>query len=119
MLETLGGGSPQDILSEGEQRAIAISSFLAEVRLGKGLGGVVFDDPVSSLDHVRRERVAKRLAQESRERQVVVLTHDVFFLSVLMLEARALGMEPKALNLQRTPQGRRRRRVAAVRRGGH
>lgn len=105
VLETLGGGSPQDILSEGEQRAIAISSFLSEVRLDKGLGGVVFDDPVSSLDHVRRERVARRLAQESQKRQVVVLTHDVFFLSVLMLEARALGMEPKALNLQRTPQG--------------
>lgn len=104
-LETSGGGSPHEILSEGEQRAIAISSFLAEVRLGKGLGGVVFDDPVSSLDHIRRERVAKRLAQESKDRQVVVFTHDVFFLSVLMQEARTLGMEPEALNLRRTPQG--------------
>lgn len=105
VLESLGGGSPRDILSEGEQRAIAISSFLAEVRLDNGRGGVIFDDPVSSLDHIRRERVARRLAQEAQNRQVVVLTHDVYFLSVLMNETRALGIEPKALNLQRTPQG--------------
>jgi len=105
VLETEGGGSPEDILSEGEQRAIAISSFLAEVKLGGGKGGVVFDDPVSSLDHARRERVAKRLAEEAARRQVVVFTHDVFFLSVLMHEATKVGLPPKALCLNRTPQG--------------
>ena len=57
--------SPGEILSEGEQRAIAIGSFLAEVGLSGGKGGIVFDDPVSSLDHRRRERVAKRLAAEA------------------------------------------------------
>ena len=45
--------NPGDILSEGEQRAIAIGSFLAEIGLGGGKGGVVFDDPVSSLDRKR------------------------------------------------------------------
>lgn len=60
--------SPGEILSEGEQRAIAIGSFLAEVGVSGGKGGIVFDDPVSSLDHRRRERVAKRLAAEAAQR---------------------------------------------------
>lgn len=105
VLETDGGGSPADVLSEGEQRAIALASFLAEVRLGKGSGGIVFDDPVSSLDHVRRERVAKRLALEAQGRQVVVFTHDIFFLSTLMAESSAAGMAPMALTLTKTAEG--------------
>ena len=105
VLKSESGAVPQDILSEGEQRAIAIASFLAEVKLGKGKGGIVFDDPVSSLDHARRERVARRIAAEARERQVVVFTHDIFFLNVLMFEAAALGLNPKALTLNQTPEG--------------
>lgn len=105
VLKSESGVVPQDILSEGEQRAIAIAAFLAEVRLSKGKGGIVFDDPVSSLDHARRERVARRIAAEAQERQVVVFTHDIFFLNVLMFEANALGLVPKALTLNQTPEG--------------
>jgi len=105
VLKSESGAVPQDILSEGEQRAIAIAVFLAEVKLGKGKGGIVFDDPVSSLDHARRERVARRIAAEAQERQVVVFTHDIFFLNVLMFESAALGLTPKALTLNQTPEG--------------
>jgi energy-coupling factor transporter ATP-binding protein EcfA2 len=105
VLKSESGTVPQDILSEGEQRAIAIAAFLAEVKLGKGNGGIVFDDPVSSLDHARRERVARRIAAEAQERQVVVFTHDIFFLNVLMFEANARGLAPKALTLNQTPEG--------------
>lgn len=105
VLKSESGAVPQDILSEGEQRAIAIAAFLAEVRLSKGKGGIVFDDPVSSLDHARRERVARRIAAEAQERQVVVFTHDIFFLNVLMFEATALGLAPKARTLNQTPEG--------------
>lgn len=104
-LELPGGGVPSAILSEGEQRAIAIASFLAELKLGNGLGGIVLDDPVSSLDHSRRERVASRLAQEAQSRQVIVLTHDLYFLNVLMQESRKLDAEPACLTLRRGPQG--------------
>jgi energy-coupling factor transporter ATP-binding protein EcfA2 len=38
VLELPGAETPADILSEGEQRAIAIASFLAEVNLGGGTG---------------------------------------------------------------------------------
>lgn len=90
-LQLPGGGTPAAVLSEGEQRAIAIASFLAEIRLGKGRGGIVFDDPVSSLDHRRRWEVAERLAVESKQRQVIVFTHDIYFLAILEQKAEAIG----------------------------
>ncbi len=68
-----------DILSEGEQRVIAMALFLAEVGIEPGRSGLIFDDPVSSLDHVRRERIAKRLALEAKKRQIIVFTHDLAF----------------------------------------
>ncbi len=72
-----------EILSEGEQRAIALGSFLAELHLAGHQGGIVFDDPVSSLDHHRRMNVARRLVEEAKKRQVIILTHDTVFLSEL------------------------------------
>jgi hypothetical protein len=84
--------SPADILSEGEQRAIAIGSFLAEVNLIGGKGGVIFDDPVSSMDHRRRELVARRLVAEGKKRQVIIFTHDIYFLRLLTDEAEIQGV---------------------------
>ncbi|TBR75519.1 MAG: ATPase [Burkholderiaceae bacterium] len=97
--------SPSDILSEGEQRAIAIGSFLAEVGLSGGKGGIVFDDPVSSLDHRRRERVARRLAAEAAHRQVVVFTHDIYFLCLLVEEAKSAGVTISTQSLVRRAEG--------------
>jgi energy-coupling factor transporter ATP-binding protein EcfA2 len=104
-LELPQSRSPSDILSEGEQRAVAIGSFLAEVGLSKGKGGVVFDDPVSSLDHLRRERVAKRLATEAAHRQVVVFTHDIYFLCLLVEEAKLAGVTISTQSLVRRAEG--------------
>lgn len=71
------------ILSEGEQRAIAIGSFFAELGLSGQSGGVVFDDPVSSLDHEHRRQVAARIVDEASRQQVIVFTHDAAFLGEL------------------------------------
>lgn len=84
----------EQILSEGEQRAIALGSFLAELKLANHACGIVFDDPVSSLDHIRRGKVARRLAAESKHRQVLVFTHDVVFLQQLRDECDKLNMPP-------------------------
>lgn len=105
VLEVPGHASAKDILSEGEQRAIAIASFLAEVNLGPNLGGVVFDDPVSSLDHRRRWHVARRLAEESKRRQVIVLTHDIYFLCILQQEAARAGVEVEPQCIRKAPAG--------------
>lgn len=97
--------SPGEILSEGEQRAIAIGSFLAEVGLSGGKGGIVFDDPVSSLDHRRRERVARRLAAEAMQRQVIIFTHDIYFLCLLTEEAKQVGAAVATQSLTRRAEG--------------
>lgn len=75
-----GGVDPSGILSEGEQRIVAIASFLAELHISESRCGIIFDDPVSSLDHRYRERVAHRLVKEGSGRQVVIFTHDIVML---------------------------------------
>lgn len=104
-LELPGGGKPAAILSEGEQRAIAIASFMAEIRLGKGRGGIVLDDPVSSLDHRRRWEVAERLAKESLNRQVIVFTHDIYFLLILEQKTKEAGSILTKNYIRKTAQG--------------
>lgn len=105
VLQMPGGRAPAAILSEGEQRAISIASFLAEIRLGNGRGGVVFDDPVSSLDHKRRWEVAERLAMESLNRQVIVFTHDIYFLCILEQKADDAGAALTKNYIRRTAHG--------------
>ena len=72
-----------DILSEGEYRCVALAGFMAELATNSSDSGIIFDDPVSSLDHLHREVIAKRLAEEGRWRQVIVFTHDLPFLFLL------------------------------------
>jgi energy-coupling factor transporter ATP-binding protein EcfA2 len=97
--------SPRDVLSEGEQRSIALGSFLAEVGLGGGRGPVVFDDPVSSLDHRRRDAVARRLVTEAKSRQVIVFTHCLYFLYLLDEEAKGQEVPLLTQSLIKTAEG--------------
>jgi len=82
------------IFSEGEHRCIALAAFLSELATADDHSGIVFDDPVSSLDHEYRQAVAKRLVQEAQMRQVIVFTHDIVFLTQLSDEARQCGIDP-------------------------
>jgi energy-coupling factor transporter ATP-binding protein EcfA2 len=76
--------SINSILSEGEQKIIALSNFLAECTIENRLNTIVFDDPVTSLDMNYRERIATKIAQLSQNRQIVVFTHDLSFLRLLI-----------------------------------
>jgi len=80
-----------DVLSEGEYRCIALAAFLAELGTNGSQSSIVFDDPVSSLDHMHREAVARRLASEGSARQVIVFTHDIAFLYLLNEACRDSG----------------------------
>jgi energy-coupling factor transporter ATP-binding protein EcfA2 len=72
--------STSKILSEGEFRGLALACFFAEIGNIEGHDGIIIDDPVSSLDHLHTEQVAKRLVREAKSRsQVIVLTHDLPF----------------------------------------
>ena len=94
-----------DVLSEGELRVLALAAFFMEIKLTGGASAIVFDDPVSSLDHQYRERVAKRLAAESVKRQVIVFTHDLVFLDELAGAARQLGSTPSISAIKSTAAG--------------
>jgi ABC-type lipoprotein export system ATPase subunit len=70
-------------LSEGEQKAVALADFFAELSMQHEHAPVIFDDPATSFDHDRKERIAKRIARESDTRQIIVFTHDLMFASYL------------------------------------
>lgn len=90
---TVKGKRPLDILSEGEQRSIALANFLAETSIHNNNVCIVFDDPVSSLDYKRRDIIADRLIEEAHKKQVVILTHDLTFLLALQNKCEDQGMD--------------------------
>jgi len=73
-----------EILSEGEQKVVALADFLAEASLKPDRSPIVLDDPVTSLDHKRLQHVVDRLVELSRGRQMVVFTHDIWFAAELL-----------------------------------
>lgn len=91
-----------NILSEGEHRCVALAAFMAELSTTDNHSGIVFDDPVSSLDHLHREAIARRLADEGRNRQVIVFTHDLPFLFLLERACKAPpeGQQPTEVALR-------------------
>jgi energy-coupling factor transporter ATP-binding protein EcfA2 len=105
-LSIKGGHSPNDILSEGEQRAIALADFLTEVGLNPANAGIVLDDPVTSQDHQRKNHIALRLVREAKIRQVIVFTHDLVFLTMLSAAAEDAGAEMLTHWVERDGDGR-------------
>lgn len=81
-----------NVLSEGESRTLSLASFLAELTTAPAPSAIIFDDPVSSLDHIWRERIARRLVIEAKARQVIVFTHDLVFLKLLLDESEQQGV---------------------------
>jgi hypothetical protein len=81
---TTGNVDIQEIVSEGEERCISLAAFLAELSQASHQSALVFDDPVSSLDHFFRGKIAIRLVKEAKNRQVIIFTHDTVFLNDLV-----------------------------------
>lgn len=100
-LKAKGGHKPDNIFSEGEQRALSLADFLTEVNLNPTSAAIVLDDPVTSLDHQRKRAIARRLAEEATLRQVIVFTHDLVFLTLLSDKAEAAGCEVTSHWVQR------------------
>ena len=95
----------QEVVSEGEQRCLSIAAFFAELSTTDDSSGIVFDDPVSSLDYKWREDVARRLVNEAKIRQVVVFTHDVVFLLLLKQFATEVGVSQHDQHVRQLPLG--------------
>jgi len=94
-----------DVLSEGESKCVALAGFMTELATADHRSAIIFDDPVSSLDHKWRQKVAKRLAKEGRTRQVVVLTHDIVFVHDLHDHAKTESVSCELRNLRRDSTG--------------
>ena len=80
------------VFSEGEKTALGLAAFFTEAYLDGSESTLILDDPVSSLDHVRRGLVANRIVELSQGRQIIVFTHDVSLVADLKREAAGKGV---------------------------
>ncbi|MCT3788711.1 AAA family ATPase [Elizabethkingia anophelis] len=97
----------KDILSEGEHRCISLATFLSELSISEHKSAIIFDDPVSSLDHKWRNKISKRITEEALERQVIVFTHDISFLLMIQEHSESLncGLDIKSLTRKKKETG--------------
>lgn len=67
------------ILSEGEQKALALALMLADNELKEVKDPIVLDDPVNSLDN----NIIRRFAEEliKLDNQVIIFTHNYWFVN--------------------------------------
>jgi ABC-type dipeptide/oligopeptide/nickel transport system ATPase subunit len=87
------GFSVDQILSEGEKRAVAMADFLTEAAVDQHNNGIILDDPVTSLDDDWKRTLAGCLAELAKTRQVVVFTHDLSFLYRIKERAEELMVD--------------------------
>jgi hypothetical protein len=98
-------GAPTDVLSEGEQTAAGLAGLFTEINFDDTKSAVVLDDPVSSLDHERRDKTAKRVAELAKDRQVIVFTHDLMFLGEIVKAASEAGVALTERSIERNGDG--------------
>ena len=80
---SVGKHKNNEVLSEGESRVVSLAAFLSDLSSWHRNQPFVFDDPITSLDHLYENSVAARLVRLSTERQVIVFTHRLAFAQLL------------------------------------
>lgn len=91
--------SAKECFSEGDKSTIALAFFLAKIDIDPNLEDkiLVFDDPLSSLDRNRRLSTVQLLKDLlPRIKQIIVLSHNEFFLSEISKNSRG---EKKTLRI--------------------
>lgn len=94
-------GTPETVpcfktaLSAGDRSALALAFFFTTLRSDPNLANrvVILDDPFSSQDRFRRaatQYIIARLAEDCN--QVIVLSHDAYFLNAVEQDTQAIGM---------------------------
>ena len=78
-----GSRPPEQILSEGETRIVALAAFFADITGSNQVAPFIFDDPISSLDQDFEERVVARLVNLAQTRQVIIFTHRLSLVTLL------------------------------------
>lgn len=101
--ETEAEVGPAQVLSDGEQSVVGLARYFTEVEFGSGNAPLVLDDPVTSLDHRNRTRIAQYLVEFAETRQVIVFTHDVAFVAALAQATEGTSVAVEKRSLERTP----------------
>lgn len=99
LVDPLRQATLASVLSTGEQNGVAVAAFVAT--LPESTAPVVLDDPAASTDDRVRFHLAQRIVELSRERQVVVFTHDGYFTTCLIKEGRRGGGKVHAIKIER------------------
>jgi ABC-type Na+ transport system ATPase subunit NatA len=93
--------NPDKVLSEGEQRAVALADFFTEIALDEHSSGFILDDPVTSLDFRWKETIAEMIIREAIDKQAIVFTHDLHFLHCLKTKADETSLDIRAHWIQK------------------
>lgn len=72
----------QEILSEGEQKGVALALFIAERRMESMKNPIILDDPVNSLDHHITACLVERLVELGN--QIVIFSHHILLRDSLL-----------------------------------
>lgn len=103
-----GARAPEQILSEGETRIVALSAFLADITGSNQIAPFIFDDPISSLDQDFEERVVARLVDLAQTRQVIIFTHRLSLVTLLDNAVKKIKEHPDLPNIVHEVQTLRR-----------
>jgi energy-coupling factor transporter ATP-binding protein EcfA2 len=79
------------ILSEGEAKIYSLCDWLTELKYDNS-NILVFDDPITSLDHNNIEKVVEKIVELSKTHQVIVFTHNQEFYHKLLQQTLGGGI---------------------------
>jgi wobble nucleotide-excising tRNase len=98
----LDQASFKNTLSSGDRGSLALAFFFAQLECDPDRGSkiVVFDDPFTSLDAFRRSQTVNQIVRFApASTQVIVLSHEPYFLKLVW--DRAAALDRKTLQMAR------------------
>ena len=96
---------PEDILSEGEQRIVALAAFFADATGRESKTPLIIDDPISSLDLLYEEKATREIVRLAAERQIIVFTHRISLLVGMKEACRSAGIHFSDHHIRSTKKG--------------
>lgn len=98
----VGNHTIRKVLSEGEQKVHALALFFTEIYY-ENKSIIVFDDPVTSLDYNYVASFCERIRDfviENPQKQIIIFTHDWYFLKDLQKTFNHAGLNQQTYNVQ-------------------
>jgi energy-coupling factor transporter ATP-binding protein EcfA2 len=92
-------GDPRALSSEGHLDSLGLCIFLAFIkRFNSNFGLMVLDDVVTSIDSRHRSNIAKLIIEESKDRQIIITTHDEVWFKELRACQETYGLGGNFVN---------------------